>query len=190
MGRSRECRQQRIVCRGQIVEIVAQGRKNREPAVEQRQLARDENAAEPEVGRGEGAGRESLARGRLGPVAQPLLTRPADIPANDDRGTQCIVAKGTARFCRKPINLVFEGVQTFAVGARCGASRNRRTILVGELGIRAILVIGGDMRVIDRAFAGIGPVERDSRTLGIVARGQIVDDPAWERTEERHRTLS
>ena len=46
------------------------------------------------------------------------------------------------------------------------------------------------MRVIDHAFTGIGPVERDAPAFGGVERGQIVDDPAGEGAEEERRTLA
>ena len=45
------------------------------------------------------------------------------------------------------------------------------------------------MRVIDRAFADIGPVERHAAAFGSVECGQIVDDPAGEGAEEEGRTL-
>ena len=46
------------------------------------------------------------------------------------------------------------------------------------------------MRVIDHAFTGIGPVERDAPAFGGVERGQVVDDPAGEGAEEERRTLA
>ena len=46
------------------------------------------------------------------------------------------------------------------------------------------------MRVIDRAFPGIGPVERHAPALGRIERGKVVDNPARRRAEQEGRTLA
>src|SRR5690606_15604931 len=170
---------ERIVLRIEAVEVEAERGIERERAVEQADLVAEEDPAEHVVGFGKGAARIGFAGGRLDAVADALLVGPADVAAEryavrDGAGVETRASLG-----REAPDAVLERIEAFAIGARRGA--DRRAVLVGALEVGAVLPVARDLGVLDRAGAAPGPVERQARALGLVVRGQPVDDTARAR---------
>ncbi|MNS61753.1 hypothetical protein D3C72_947890 [compost metagenome] len=152
----------------QLVPVVAQGRDDAEAAAQQFDLVLNEEACEVIFGLGEGADGEDLAHRGHGAAANAFLAGARPVAADGDAVLHRRPAKGLGPLRRHAPDRVVEGDVA-------GAVHRRGAVLIGELGGRGVLPVGGDRAVIQTEDVVEAPVEADAVALGLVVGGQADD---------------